>query len=382
MAWAYRGMRGDSGSRGSVFLLAMVALITLLLLGTSLVNSAVQALGRASKDRRLQEASNLAESGVDMALVTLYEDYDNIDETLTSAGTYSSSFTRPAGTVSYTVTSPYEGLADTCMIVSEATSWANKRVRVRVIASYQRDVDRVFEGAIFSNSPLTLNGSGAVYPDDSGTGGTIYAKGNITFKGTSFTMDDAGAIYTTGTTNWVPPEVPVTSVYQNIAPIPMPVIDLNYYKTYPGATIYNGDKTFNSSNLSNLSGVIYVNGDVSISGNYTNTNVLIVATGNIKITGDVTAGNPATDSLALLTTKSVKISGTPTIYGLVYSHNVMNDGSATISGNAEIYGAICADVVTANGGITVRYRDVWSGLPIPGKGKTQWAQISWEEHYL
>ncbi len=93
--------------------------------------------------------------------------------------------------------------------------------------------------------------------------------------------------------------------------------------------------------------------------NYTNTNVLIVATGNTKITGNVTAGNPSTDSLALIAAKSVKISG-----------------------NAEIYGAICADVVTTNGGITVRYRDVWGGLPIPGKGKTQWAQISWEEHYL
>ncbi len=78
----------------------------------------------------------------------------------------------------------------------------------------------------------------------------------------------------------------------------------------------------------------------------------------------------------------MKISGNATIHGLVYSHNVTQDASASINGNADIYGAIVADVVTTNGGVTVHYRDVWSGLPLPGKGKTQWAQFSWEEHYL
>jgi hypothetical protein len=28
------------------------------------------------------------------------------------------------------------------------------------------------------------------------------------------------------------------------------------------------------------------------------------------------------------------------------------------------------------------YDDVWDGLPLPGRGKTQWAQTSWEEFYL
>lgn len=376
----YQRMRGDSKSRGSVFLLAMVALITLLLLGTSLVESAIQGLAKASKQRRQQEAANLAESGIDMGMVKLYEDYDGINETLDSTGHYTSSFTQPQGSVTYTVTAPYNGLADTCMIVSEATSWADKRVRVRAIASYQRDVNRVFEGAIFSDSPLTLNGSGAVYPDATGKGGQIYANGDITYHGTSFTMTDQGAIYTTGDTNWVPPQVPVTSVYEHIAPVPMPIIDLAYYRSI-ATTYYSSGKTFKTSNMAGLTGIIYVNGDVSISGQYTG-KALIVATGNIKITGGVTAGDLSQDAIALITTKSVKIAGNPTVDGLVYSHNVTQDASATISGNAEINGAIVADVVTTNGGVTVRYRDVWGGLPLPGKGKTQWAQVSWEEHYL
>jgi hypothetical protein len=379
----YRRIQRKGQVQGSVFLLAMVALITLMILGTSLVDSAVQGLSRASKDLRKQEAANLAESGVDMALCKLYDGYDNINETLEAGNAYTSTVALPQGTASYTVTAPYNGIADTCLIVSDATSWTNKHVQVRVIASYRRDVSRVFEGAIFSNSPLTLNGSGAVYPDASGEGGQIYAKGDITFKGTSFTMADEGAIYTTGTTNWVPSEVPATSVYQNIAPVPMPVIDLDYYRSI-ATTVYtpgSSGKTFNTANMVGLTGVIFVNGDVSISGTYTG-NALIVATGNVKITGSVTTSNPDTSAIAIITTKSVKISGNATIDGLIYSHNVTQDATATIGGNVDINGAIVADVVTTNGGITVHYRDVWSGLPLPGKGKTQWAQFSWEEHYL
>jgi Tfp pilus assembly protein PilX/cytoskeletal protein CcmA (bactofilin family) len=386
MVTTYKWMRSGRQSQGSVFLLAMVALITLMLLGTSLVESAVQGLAKASKDIRQQEAANLAESGVDMALCKLYEDYDSINETLSTDGTVSGSFALPQGTVSYTINSPYAGIADTCEVVSDATSRFNKRARVRVIASYRTDVGRVFEGAIFSNSPLTLNGSGEVKPDASGKGGSIYAKGDITFKGTSFTMHPEGFIYTTGTTNWVPPQVPATSVYQNIAPVPMPIIDLQWYHDH-ATVIYTAAKKsavkFGAGgvSLSGLSGIIYVNGDVSISGQYTG-KALIVATGDISITGNVTAGDRDTDAIALITTKSVKIAGNAEVDGLIYSHNVTQDASATINGTANIYGAVVADVVTTNGGVTVEYRDVWGGLPLPGKGKTQWAQFSWEEHDL
>ena len=380
MARTCSGMRGGRRDRGSVFLLAMVALITLLLLGTSLVESAVQGLSRASRERRLQEAFSLAESGIDMALCKLYEDYDSINAELASGGSYSDTFTLPQGTVSYTVTAPYGGIAQSCKVVSEATSWANKRVRVQAVASYRDDVARVFEGAIFSNSPLTLNGAGGVYPDGDGKGGHIYSRGNITFNGTSFTMTSDGAIFTTGTTSWVPPQVPATHVYQRIAPIPMPVIDLDYYRSI-ATTVYNGKKTFTNSNLAGLSGVIYVNGDVTIAGNYSG-QALIVSSGKVHITGSVVTDHPETDCLAILSTKSIQISGDATVHGLVYSHSISQDASTSISGNPEVYGAVVADVVTTNGAITVQYRDVWKGLPIPGTGKTQWAQISWEEHYL
>jgi len=367
--------------QGSVFLLAMVALIALLILGTSLVQTSVQGLSWASNDRRYIEAFCLAESGVDMAITKLYEDYDSINDALDTSGTYSDSFSLTQGSVNYTVTAPYSGIADSCLIVADATTWTGRQARVRVVAAYQRDTSRVFEGAIFCDSPLTLNGSGGIYPDADGSGGDIYANGDIVFNGTSYTMTADGSIYTTGTTNWVPDEVPATNVHENVAPLVMPVIDVDYYESI-ATTVYNGNQTFNDSNLAGLSGVIFVKGKVSISGSYTGQGV-IVATGEIKVTGSVTTANPDTDTLALLSPKSIRISGNSTIHGLIYSHSVVDDsGEVTLSGNTTIYGAVISDVVRTNGGIEVHYRDVWKDLPMPGVGKTQWAPISWQQLYL
>ncbi len=372
--------RGRLPQAGSVFLLAIVALVTLLLLGTSLLQMAINGLANASEQSKRSEAFSLAESGVDMALVKLYDDYDNVNETLSSSGRYDASFALPGGSVSYTITSPYNGISDTCMITSRATSWRNEQIAIRVVASYLTNPSRTFEGAIFSDSPLTLNGAGSVLPDETGKGGQIYANGNITFNGTSFTMSSDGALLTTGTTNWVPTQVPATAVYQNVAPIPMPIIDTNYYRSI-ATRVYNGNVTLRDSDLTGISGVIFVNGDVKMSGNFSG-QAVIVATGKIQVTGSVLATHPDTDALALLSPKSIKIAGNSRVDGLVYAHGVMVDAETTLSGNIEVHGAVCADVVVTNGSITVVYDDVWNGLPLPGRGKTQWAQTSWEEFYL
>jgi hypothetical protein len=370
-----------ASKRGSVFLLAMGAMIALLLLGTSLIQTSVQGLAYASKERRNAEAFCLAESGVDMAITKLYEDYDGINADLTSSGTYDDSFSLAQGTVDYTVTAPYQGIADSCLIVSDSTTWAGKQARIRVIASYQRDVSRVFEGAIFCDSPLTLNGSGGVWPDSSGKGGDIYSHGDITFNGTSFTMTADGSIYSTGTTNWVPAGVPATHVHENIAALTMPVIDLDYYRSIATRVLTgNPVKLTKDEDLAGLSGVIFVNGDLRITGNYSGSAV-IVASGTITVAGNVWTSNPTTDVLALLSPKAIKIAGGSRVDGLVYAHSVVDDAETTLSGNVTINGAVVSDVVRTNGGIEIHYRDVF-GLPVPGTGKTQWAPISWQEFYL
>jgi cytoskeletal protein CcmA (bactofilin family) len=365
------------GERGATFVMAIVGLVVMLILGTSFVGRTINALYHAKQARDDLTALQLAESGVDMVICMLYEDYGNIATQLQGSGQYDGTFSLPRGTCDVRVWSPYDGVADTLLIRSTGVTDTNAAAQVRVIAQSMTDVTRVFRGAIFSDSPLTLNGAGSVLPDADGNGGDIYANGDITFNGTSFTMSNSGHLYTTGATNWVPPQVPGTNVYRGIAPIPMPVIDLEWYRAH-ATTIVNGNLNLNGGDF-NLDGITYVTGDVKLAGSYRGRGI-IVAAGKIRITGNVSAVTGEAGSqdyaLVLMSPRAVTISGNTTVEGLIYAHNV--DAEITLSGNPCIKGAICADVVTTNGSITVEYDDVWSGLPLPGRDKTQYQQVSWQ----
>jgi len=363
--------------RGATFVLAIVSLVVMLILGTSFIGRTINALYQAKNARDDMAALQVAESGVDMVVCMLYDGYGNIGGELAATGQYHHTFTMPRGACDVLVTNNYGGVTDALLIRSAGTTATNVSARVRVVARAMTDVGRVFRGAIFSNSPLTLNGAGSVLPDASGNGGDVYANGDITFHGTSFTMDDSGRLYTTGTANWVPSEVPGTNVFQNIAPIPMPVIDLNWYRAH-ATTVINGNLTLNGGVL-DLDGITYVTGNVKLAGNYRGRGV-IVAEGKIQITGNVTAvtGESGSDQYALvvMSPRAVSIAGNATVEGLIYAHNV--DAQVTLSGNPTIKGAVCADVVTTNGSITVEYSDVWGGLPVPGQDKPQYQQVSWQ----
>lgn len=364
--------------KGTAFVIAIVSLLALLILGVAFMREATGNILAASKQMRSYQALDLAEAGVDMALVKLYENYDNVQQALAGAGQYAGSFSSSDGTVNYTIYGNYLGHPDLVLVDSSALTRTRQNARVRVAALYLDEdaVDRVFRGAIFSDSPLRLNGAGNVLANSEGSGGDIYSNGDITFNGTSYEMSASGHIYTTGTTNWFPDEILAQNVHEHIAPLPMPVIDLEYYRSI-ATQVFPGDRTFNSGNMNNLSGVIFVDGNVRVSGNYTGT-AIIVASGSIQVTGNALASNPAQDTLVLMSPKYVKIAGNTKVDGLIYSHSVVDDGTVTINGSVEITGAVVADAVVTKGAMNVTYADVWSGLPLPGKGKSQWAQISWE----
>jgi hypothetical protein len=380
-------------SRGSVFLLAMVALVALLFLGTSLVEVAIHGLSFSSAQQKRAQALALAESGVEMVLEKLYDNYDNATTTLESTGTYEGSFTLGDGTVDYVATAPFAGVARSCEIRSTGVTRTNTRETIRVIAVYHDDVDRVFQGAIFCNDNLTLKGGGQVLPDDTGAGAQIYAKGYIDFNTpTSFAIDPAngnGTIYSASTTiSEYPDEVKPENVHLGIAPLPMPTIDLDYYRdqaqNHGGAYFKKPQQNFSgNTNFTALcpgpSNVVFVDGDVNISGNYSGS-ATIVATGTIKVGGGGIIANSGTDALALISPKGVQLTGGSEVQALIYSHGVsVVSGGAGVGGNVTIKGAIVADVVQTNGDITVQYDPVWPGLDIPGAGRSQYQQISWEE---
>jgi hypothetical protein len=177
-------LRGRARERGATFVMAIVSLVVMLILGTSFIGRTINALYQAKNTRDDMAALAISESGVDMIICMLYDNYGSIGSQLQSSGQYQKTFSMPRGTCDVHVSTNYGGIPEALRIESTGTTSTNVQARVEVIAKAITDVSRVFRGAIFSNSPMTLNGAGSVLPDSSGQGGDIYSNGDITFSGT------------------------------------------------------------------------------------------------------------------------------------------------------------------------------------------------------
>jgi cytoskeletal protein CcmA (bactofilin family) len=152
-------------------------------------------------------------------------------------------------------------------------------------------------------------------------------------------------------------------VFENQPKEPLPVIDLNYYRSI-ATEYYPGDKTF-AGNIT-LNGVIFVDGSVSISGNISGQG-MIVARNGIKVTGDVVYQSKS-DFLALITPNVIKVAGNVRVDGLLYSHNVQLPTEVDLLGNVEINGAVIGDNIITKGNVQITYdpriREI--SLPLPG----------------
>lgn len=182
----------------------------------------------------------------------------------------------------------------------------------------------------------------------------------------------AGGTVTYSGNNYIEGEV-----FENQPQLPLPEIDLNYYRSI-ATQYYPGDKTF-TGNIT-LNGVVFVEGQVSISGNISGQG-MIVARNGIKVTGNVVyqAGE---DFIALITPGVIKVAGNVRVDGLLYSHNVQLPMEVDLLGNVKINGAVIGDQVITKGNVQVTYdpriREI--GLPLAGES---WAYpitfLAWQE---
>ncbi|MBC7326708.1 hypothetical protein H5T87_01165 [bacterium] len=153
-------------------------------------------------------------------------------------------------------------------------------------------------------------------------------------------------------------------IFQNQPKIPLPDIDLNFYRS-KATQYYPGDMTF-AGNIT-LNGIIFVEGQVSISGTISGQG-MIVAQNGIKVTGNVTY-QAGSDFIALITPGTLKVAGNVTVDGLLYSHNIELPTEVDLLGNVKINGAVIGDQVITKGNVQVTYdpRIKEINLPLPGE---------------
>lgn len=260
-----------------------------------------------------------------------------------------------------------DGVAGSITITSTGEVGGQARSLQQKIAT--SSLPAAFDYAIYNKGPLTLGGSAVI-------SGDIFADGNITIQKTS--NHPEGETYVTAgyTVNGSPGTAPEELPY-------MPTILSTYYdnKISEAALYPSGDSTINNVNLAG--GTRYINGNATLSGSITGGGI-IVATGTLNIQGAAISPDTTIISNGLLTvnsttniqtggiiysptkisipgnsrisgsiiSSSITISGTPTIYGLLYSWDV----STTLDGNVTIYGSVVNPSSTVyKGNITIEY---------------------------
>lgn len=194
-----------------------------------------------------------------------------------------------------------------------------------------------FDFAVYGNGNLSLQGNSSIK-------GPVFSNGNISIKGNTNhpTGETSVSPGHTVTVNGKP--VPFTVIDP---PPPPPTMNTKYYDDLITAagTSAAGNRTIGSTNLNG--NTIFVNGNVTISGNSTLTGGgIIVATGTINISGNTTIG----PNTKFISNKTMTITGNTNIQddGVLYSNTTITD-----SGNNRLKGAIMAPSITINGNDTI-----------------------------
>jgi cytoskeletal protein CcmA (bactofilin family) len=129
--------------------------------------------------------------------------------------------------------------------------------------------------------------------------------------------------------------------------------------------VYNSNKTFTGSMTLGTKAnpkIIYVGGDLTISGNVTGYGVFIVK-GNVTLSGNVTVsgGDNSSSSMGIYTKGNLTANGNVTIEG-----QILSSKDVTFNGNSKVYGSITAKgTANLNGNIDIYYRPANSKLTDP-----------------
>ncbi len=359
MATQLFSRRNRARQHGFALLTSLVFLTVLLLLGSVLVEQSIQELNTASKLRKDTQAFNLAEAGIDYAAWQLY----NAGPGLSLPATWSRT-DLAAGTFTVTATQ-YAGSSDT--LVLDATGAADgHQAEVKVVGNFlttgPTDQNAVFDYGLFSNSDLTMGGSFSIT-------GAVHANGNVRVNGNPTVTGDVSAVGTVGGSRNFGGQVLPRSDR-----VGMPVIDLQYYRSralqiLPGGTNFSGNTP--------LDGIVFVDGNCSINGNFSGQGV-IVCSGQVTINGNAGLVNPASDEFAIVSAGGVRINGNCTIRGWIYTHNLSLTASFSGNGNATVTGGVAADVINkSNGNLTISYREPTVELPGAEAAPAQFDAVSW-----
>lgn len=226
--------------------------------------------------------------------------------------------------------------------------------------------------AVFTGNNLTMNGNVTITDDNNNnwnanihTNADFQMNGNNTINGFLTYVNNAHSNPAWKINNISPNVNPNNDpAYKKISTIDLPDYDPDDYKHLATQTYNNNVNLSGNRSLGTKENpeIIYVNGDLSLSGNITGYGMFLVK-GNININGNVSvlSLDPKGNNLGLYVKGDVNINGNVNVKAQIYSNS-----NANLSGNVKIYGGVTTKgTVNFNGNVGIYYRPVTSSLTQP-----------------
>ncbi len=364
---------------GKMLIILISGAFVLYSIGNLNINQSNTAMiGNAVDQYETAQASNYAESGIDYAVSMLSQDttWSGVNNKVISNGTVSISVVNTAA--KYYQGSDV-GLTRGRLITAIGTQGSHSDTVRAVIqlpsssGSSSSSAPPFMNYAIASGNSLHMNGNVTVTDDNNNnlnanvhTNSNFAMNGNnkidgfLTYGGNAHS-NPASRLNTSIVPNQNPDNLPN---HQKVDPLDIPSFNPDDYKDV-ATQVYNTNKTF-SGNISlgtkENPEIIYVGGDLQITGNVSGYGVFIVK-GNILINGNVTITSidPTGNNLGLYSKGDINVNGNVTLKAQLLASSNINLG-----GNTKVYGSVTAKGhINFNGNVSIYYRAATPELTSP-----------------
>lgn len=265
----------------------------------------------------------------------------------------------------------------------------NNFVKAEVVANYEGvlrstealfSIERIGGGglppflryAVFSGRNLNLNGNVEITNDNNGLNANVHVNGNFSMNGNNSIR---GFLTYSGNAH----SNPASALNNQIRPISNPTNSPVHYQTQQinvpefdvdairnkATDIFYGNKTF-SGNITlgtkENPKIIFVTGDLIISGNVTGYGVF-VSLGNTIVNGnvDLTSPDPNISNIGIYSRGDLIVNGNVTLRAQLFAN-----GNVVLNGNNKIYGNVVSrNSVLMNGRVEIYYKPASETLSKP-----------------
>lgn len=334
---------------------------------SSMSNNSVQSY-------QVKEAKNYAQSGIEFATKYLADDS-------TWAGTTKqlnngSLIITAQNTSSQYYNGPNVGLTSARLVTSVGI-YGTEKDTVRAVVQLQNsnmpNLPKFMNYASASGNNIVLSGNDQIVDDNNSAwnsncqangdfymGGWDLIKGFVTYNG-EVEADKKWSLNSNISPNQNPNNLPA---YSQTSKVSIPTFNPDNYKSQ-ATTVYNGSQTI-SGNLilgsKTNPQIIYVGGDLNLSGNITGYGVFIVK-GNINIKGNVTINSqdPSSSNLGLYSSGDLTTNG-----GVVINAQIFTGGNANLNSNCSVHGSVTSvGSINLSTNVNIYYRPANSYLTSP-----------------